>query len=336
MRRCLELATEGEGAVAPNPLVGALIKYDNKIISEGYHAQFGAAHAEVIAIHNAIEIGFDHFFDATLYVNLEPCTHYGKTPPCVDLILEKGIRHVVVAQTDPNPLVSGRGIEKLKEQGAFVESDIYKQEALELNRKFNIYHSRKRPYIILKWAQSEDAFIAKEGYTPVKLTNYLSDVYVHKLRAQNMSICVGGRTVISDNPQLNVRHWQGNSPIRVILDSKGRISSSAFIFDNTVSTIVFNPTVTYKKNNTDFIQWNASEGLQPVLNELFDRQIQSILVEGGAQTHNRFLKENLWDEIIVFETEHLLGKGIPAPVLPSINYSMDYLLNNRIRTLRNL
>lgn len=331
----MELASEGEGAVAPNPMVGAVIVYENEIISEGYHSQYGGPHAEVIAIHHAIENGFDNFFAATLYVNLEPCTHFGKTPPCVDLILEKGFRHVVIAQTDPNPLVSGKGIEKLKQQGVIVECDVCLEDALELNRKFNTYHLRKRPFIILKWAQSMDAFIAREDYTPVKLTNHVSDIYVHKLRAQNMSICVGGRTVISDNPQLNVRHWQGKSPVRVILDSKGRISSSASIFDNTVSTIVFNPTVTYKKNNTEFIQWNASEGLLPVMNELFSRQIQSILVEGGAQTHKRFLTENVWDEIIVFETSHMLGRGIPAPSIPKYNYSIDYLMDNRIRTLRN-
>ncbi|MFN3940065.1 MAG: bifunctional diaminohydroxyphosphoribosylaminopyrimidine deaminase/5-amino-6-(5-phosphoribosylamino)uracil reductase RibD, partial [Chitinophagales bacterium] len=215
MRRCLEIAAKGAESVAPNPLVGAVIVYAHQVIAEGYHAFYGGPHAEVAAIRQALESGFDKFSDATLYVNLEPCVHFGKTPPCVDLILEKGFRHVVISQPDPNPLVAGKGIQKLKEAGVHVECNICLPQATALNRKFNVFHTKHRPYVLLKWAQSNDLFIAKEDYTPVKLTHHLSDVYVHMLRAQNMSICVGGRTVISDNPQLNVRLWKGKSPTRV-------------------------------------------------------------------------------------------------------------------------
>ena len=319
MQRCLELAANGMGKVSPNPMVGAVIVYEGEVIGEGYHKQWGKAHAEVNAIQS---VRYPELFrGSTLYVNLEPCVHTGKTPPCTDLILEKRIPRVILGSSDPNPLVAGKGIRKLKENGVIVKSGILEEECRELNRRFFTYHIHKRPYIILKWAQTRDGFIdtlrePDESIGVNWISNSLSQMLVHKWRSEEQAILIGTNTVITDNPQLTVRHWEGTNPIRIILDRKLRVPSTAAVFSNAAPTWVMNGVKSEKVNSTEWIETRINEkNLQPVLTYLYNREIQSLIVEGGKELLEYFINNEFWDEARVFIGNKSFGKGVQAPVI---------------------
>lgn len=335
MERCFLLASRGAGHVAPNPMVGCVIVHDGKIIAEGYHSQYGGPHAEVVAVQNAIAAGFTDFDEAMLIVNLEPCSHHGKTPPCADLVIEKAFKTVVIASADPNPKVAGNGIKRLRDAGIEVVTGVSEAANAILNAHFFIFHRKHRPYITLKWAQSSDGFIAREHYKQVKLSNTFSDVLVHKMRAEHMAILVGGRTAVMDNPQLSVRLWMGKSPLRIVLDSKGFVPKNLHLLDNTIPTWIFNPLVEGKKDNTEFIKCIGKNAVKQVLQHLYSQNINSLLVEGGAITLNNFIHGNTWDGITVIETPHVLKNGIAAPSRPDLPYSKTHLFDNAIINYRN-
>jgi diaminohydroxyphosphoribosylaminopyrimidine deaminase / 5-amino-6-(5-phosphoribosylamino)uracil reductase len=334
MQRCLEIARGGMGRVAPNPMVGAVIVYDGNVISEGYHKAFGLAHAEV----NAINLVKDSEIlrKSTLYVNLEPCSHLGKTPPCSDLIIEKKISKVIVGTIDPNSVVAGKGIEKLKQEGIKVEYGILESDCRELNKRFFTFHEKQRPYIILKWAQTKDGFIDKirkpgEEIGANWISNPLSRMLVHKWRAEEQAIMVGTNTVIADNPKLNVRYWSGTSPIRLVIDEKLRIPAIANIYDNSSQTIIYNRKKSGLEEKTEFVNLNSSESnLNEILKDLSRRNIISLLVEGGRELLESFIAEKLWDEARVFIGDKTFRAGLVAPKL-TIKYKTDFLLDDQIQ-----
>lgn len=330
MLRCISLAELGAGNVSPNPMVGCIIVQNDTIVGEGFHAQYGGPHAEVNAIQNAISRGFDTFENATMYVSLEPCAHHGKTPPCADMIIERSFKKVVIASRDPNPLVAGKGIEKMQAAGIEVVENICDGENRMLNAVFFTFYQKKRPYITLKWAQSRDGFIAKANYVQVKLSNEFSDIYVHKMRAEHMAILIGGRTAVNDNPQLNVRLWNGKSPLRIVLDTKGTVPKNLHIVDNTIPTLIFNPLVEGKSGNTEFIKCIGKDNIKQVLKYLYQNNISSLLVEGGARTISNFIAGDDWDAIHIIETPHVIGKGIPAPVRPEMASISEQIFDNTI------
>jgi diaminohydroxyphosphoribosylaminopyrimidine deaminase/5-amino-6-(5-phosphoribosylamino)uracil reductase len=303
MSRCLELAKNGQGNAAPNPMVGAVIVRNDRIIGEGYHCCYGEAHAEA----NAIASVEDDLLlrDATLYVSLEPCSHYGKTPPCAELIIRKGITRVVIATPDPFPEVAGRGIKMLRDAGVEVVTGVMEKEALALNSFFMTAHKKHRPYIILKWAQSEDGFIDRirknQTEVPALLSTPITRLMAHKLRSEVQAIMVGTNTAVLDNPALTVRYWAGHSPLRVTINRNQRIPKSAHLLDDK------HPTLVYEASSDDSIHF-----LRNILEDLCKRNIHSLLVEGGAQLHRSFLEAGLWDEIIVETAPVKLGTGVPA------------------------
>ena len=338
MRRALELAAKGAGMVAPNPMVGAVLVADGRIIGEGFHEKYGGPHAEVNAINNVGEDDIAHIKKGTLYVTLEPCSHFGKTPPCSDLIIEKEIPEVIIATTDPNPLVAGKGIEKLKKAGCKVELGVLQEEAREQNRRFFTFHIKKRPYIILKWAQNKDGFIGIEG-EKVQISNDLSKVINHKWRSEEAAIMIGTKTAAVDNPQLNVRHWhitRKDFPVRVVLDRELKLPLSLHLFDETQRTIVFHQQniPSERKDNVgiDFSQNIISQ----ILQHLHRLDIQSVIVEGGAQLINSFIEQNLWDEARVFIGNGYIKKGIKAPGIEAVPVSEEEIGDNLLRFYRNL
>ncbi|MFO7935776.1 MAG: bifunctional diaminohydroxyphosphoribosylaminopyrimidine deaminase/5-amino-6-(5-phosphoribosylamino)uracil reductase RibD [Bacteroidales bacterium] len=316
MRRCLELAGKGLGLTRTNPLVGCVIVYNDRIIGEGYHHEFGGPHAEV----NAIRSVKDHSLlnRATLYANLEPCAHQGKTPPCSMLIRQRGIPRVVISNIDPFPSVNGRGIRYLRDQGAEVEAGCLEKEGYYLNRRFFTYHVHHRPYVILKWARSKDGFLdfERKPSDPIG-TNWITDqvgrTLVHKWRSEEAGIMVGTSTVITDNPRLNLRRWAGSAPVRVTIDRKGRISRGSHILDGSQDTIVFTGVPGTYSGKTRSIHIDSSYGLEDLLEELADQKIISLLVEGGAALLNSFLESGLWDEARVFTGKKPFTRGVPAP-----------------------
>lgn len=316
MKRCLNLARFGAGSVAPNPMVGAVIVYQDRIIGEGYHRRCGEAHAEV----NAIAAVRDKKLlkEATLYVNLEPCSHYGKTPPCAELIIREGIPRVVVGTLDPFPEVAGRGVRMLLDAGVEVAVGILEKESMALNRFFITVQTRRRPYVILKWAQSADGFIDRirktETELPVQFSTPATRRYVHRLRSEVSAIMVGTHTAVLDNPSLTVRHWAGRSPVRVVLDRSLRIPASSHLFDGTIRTLVFTEREATDRTNVEYISADFSKPVvQQVLNVLFEQKINSLLVEGGAMLHKSFLDAGLFDEIRIETAPILLGDGVKSP-----------------------
>jgi diaminohydroxyphosphoribosylaminopyrimidine deaminase/5-amino-6-(5-phosphoribosylamino)uracil reductase len=307
MLRCLELAKKGIAAALPNPSVGAVIVYQNKIIGEGFTAAYGGFHAEVNAI-NAVK-NKSLLKKATLYVSLEPCSHFGKTPPCCDLILLHEIPTIIIGTVDPNKLVAGKSIHKLKESGKTVLVGILEKECQDLNKRFFTFHLKKRPYIILKWAESSDGFIAptkenrKNEIKPYWISNPYSRQLTHKWRSEEQAILVGTQTVIDDNPRLDVRDWTGKNPIKIVLDQKNRIPKENYIFDNRSKTMVLSAAdIDYSKNI----------GKQ-IATLLFENNILSVIIEGGQQTLQTFIEENLWDEARIFKGPSILGTGVKSP-----------------------
>jgi len=331
MQRCIDLARCGEGSVAPNPMVGAVIVLDNKIISEGFHQLFGHEHAEVNAV-NAVTDGA-LLKNATIYVSLEPCSHVGKTPPCADLLVKCGFKRVVIGSIDSYSEVAGKGVSKLKDAGIEVTVGVLEKECRELNKRFFTFHEKKRPYVILKWAQTKDGFIDKQRTDAQQLSNWISDsetqTLVHKWRSQEQSILVGRKTVENDNPVLTVREISGNNPIRIVLDSHLRLPMSSLVFNNESKTICINLVKSEKVGNIEWLKvpnMNATN----ILEALYNSNIQSVFVEGGSATHQSFIDSNLWDEIRVIVGDSFFNEGLKAPILAKIpassfNFSTDQI-----------
>ncbi|WP_348798825.1 bifunctional diaminohydroxyphosphoribosylaminopyrimidine deaminase/5-amino-6-(5-phosphoribosylamino)uracil reductase RibD [Flavobacterium adhaerens] len=338
INRCIVLAKNGLGTTYPNPLVGSVIVYKGKIIGEGWHQKAGEAHAEVNAINSVKDKSL--LKNATIYVSLEPCSHFGKTPPCSDLIIKHKIPRVVIGTIDPFAKVSGNGIKKLIEAGIHVTVGILENECNELNKRFFTFHQKKRPYIILKWAQSQDGFIApltKNEKKPVWISNSYSRQLTHKWRTQEQAILVGTQTVIDDNPKLNTRDWFGKNPIRIILDAKNRIPKESAVFDNATHTIVFtNSEKLALKENIVFEKINFKENIsEQILTSLYKHNIQSVIIEGGLQTLQTFIDANLWDEARIFTGKATLSEGIKAPTLPRINPEKHFIQNDELIIHRN-
>jgi diaminohydroxyphosphoribosylaminopyrimidine deaminase/5-amino-6-(5-phosphoribosylamino)uracil reductase len=326
IKRCIELAKNGLGTTYPNPLVGSLIVYNDEIIGEGWHRKSGEPHAEVNAINSVKDKSL--LSKSTIYVSLEPCSHFGKTPPCCDLIIGNKIPNVVIGTIDPFAKVAGTGIKKLIEAGKNVTVGILEDECNELNKRFFTFHNKKRPYIILKWAESQDGFIAplsKEKKEPVWITNEFARQLVHKWRSEEQAILVGTNTVIEDNPSLTTRDWFGNHPIRIVLDQNNRISKESYIFDNQVKSI------TITKENINF---NNNIALE-ITDFLFNEGIQSVIIEGGRQTLQTFIDANIWDEAQVFRGEIYFKSGTKAPTISVENSKKEKILNDELLTFFN-
>ncbi|MDQ1167191.1 bifunctional diaminohydroxyphosphoribosylaminopyrimidine deaminase/5-amino-6-(5-phosphoribosylamino)uracil reductase RibD [Flavobacterium sp. SORGH_AS_0622] len=340
IKRCIELAQNGLGTTYPNPMVGSVIVYENQIIGEGWHKKAGEPHAEVNAVRSVKDKSL--LKKATIYVSLEPCSHFGKTPPCCDLIIANQIPNVVVGTVDPNEKVAGKGILKLIEAGANVTVGVLEDECNELNKRFFTFHQKKRPYIILKWAESQDGFLAPEktisqDRKPIWITNTYSRQLVHKWRTEEQAILVGTQTVIDDNPKLNARNWSGNNPVRVVIDRENKIDQNSFIFDDTVKTIIFsNENKKTSTANTQFEVIDFSKNIIPeILDVLYKNQIQSIIIEGGRQTLQSFIDENVWDEARIFVGKQSFGNGTKAPIISRKNNSKITILSDELIQIRN-
>jgi diaminohydroxyphosphoribosylaminopyrimidine deaminase/5-amino-6-(5-phosphoribosylamino)uracil reductase len=319
MKRCFELARKGLGLTRANPLVGCVILHGDRIIGEGYHHEFGGPHAEVNAIRSVKE---QHLLpESTLYCNMEPCAHHGKTPPCSVLICQKGIRKVVISNTDPFPSVNGAGIRQMEAAGIEVSKGCLEQEGYHLNRRFLHFHGEKRPYVILKWARTRDGFIdfVREPGDPVG-TNWITDrvsrTLVHKWRSEETAVMIGTHTVITDNPRLNVRRWTGMDPVRITIDRKGRLANDSRILDGSQDTLVFTGVSGKYSGRTRSIPVDPSYDLDDLMVELYEQQILSVFVEGGAELHRSFIESGLWDEARVFTGKVSFGQGVKAPEIP--------------------
>ncbi|MFN3757798.1 MAG: bifunctional diaminohydroxyphosphoribosylaminopyrimidine deaminase/5-amino-6-(5-phosphoribosylamino)uracil reductase RibD [Algoriphagus aquaeductus] len=312
MRRALELAEWGRGHVSPNPMVGCVIVHEDRIIGEGWHREYGGPHAEVHAV-NSVE-NQALLSDSTVYVTLEPCAHWGKTPPCANLLVEKKVKKVVIAASDSNPLVGGKGIDILKNAGIEVESGVLEKEARWQNRRFFTQIEKQRPYIILKWAQTQDGFVARENFDSKWISNSQSRQLVHKWRAEEDSILVGKNTAAYDNPRLDVRDWVGKNPIRVVLDSSLFLPKGLNLFDHSIPTLVFNTLKSETEENLELIQVPEITP-EIVLKKLHSLKIQSLIVEGGSQVLTQFIQSGLWDEARIFTAQTRFGRGISAPGL---------------------
>jgi len=323
MRRCLELAALGIGQVSPNPMVGAVIVHDGVIIGEGYHQQYGQAHAEVNAINQVLlkyENAADLLRNSAIYVSLEPCAHHGKTPPCADLIIKHQLPFVVVGCTDPFEQVNGSGINKLLAAGIKVTSGVLQEECEWLNRRFFTRVKNKRPYIILKWAQTDDGFFAPEDGSQFWITGSESRQLVHQWRTEEDAILVGKHTAAIDDPKLDSRLWPGRSPKRIVIDRKLELRTDLNLFDQSTETIVFNEIKTDVVGKIKYIALEDFDRFVPqyILFQLYLQDIQSVIIEGGAFTINSFIEAGLWDEARIFTGKPILHKGIKAPRLAQI------------------
>ncbi|WP_293872301.1 bifunctional diaminohydroxyphosphoribosylaminopyrimidine deaminase/5-amino-6-(5-phosphoribosylamino)uracil reductase RibD [Flavobacterium sp.] len=337
IKRCIELSKNGLPAAMPNPSVGAVIVYENKIIGEGFTAAYGGNHAEVNAIQSVKDTSL--LSKATLYVSLEPCSHYGKTPPCCDLIIKYKIPNVIIGTIDSSSKVAGTGIQRLQENGIHVTVGVLEKECIESNIRFFTFHNKKRPYIILKWAESLDRFIApmtKNKKEPVWISNEFSRQLVHKWRSEEQAILVGTNTVLADNPKLDVRDWTGQNPIRIVLDRNGKITKDYAVKDGKIKTII----ITEQENlisTENCIYENAIfdfEFTKTIVGILYKYEIQSLLIEGGTQTLQSFIDDNLWDEARVFVGNIHLKSGISAPILNG-NFQIKKIKDDQLKLYLN-
>ncbi len=333
MQRCLDLAANGLGTTYPNPLVGSVIVANERIIGEGWHQKAGESHAEVLAIKSVKNLS--DLDQATLYVNLEPCSHHGKTPPCVDLIIKHKIQNVVIGSSDPNPLVAGNGISKLFDAGINVTVGVLETECKFLNRRFFAVQQKNRPYVILKWAQTDDGFIAPDRKSdaekkPVWISNERSKQLVHKWRTEEQAILIGTNTAIDDNPQLTPRSYFGQNPIRIVIDQSQRIPKENYIFDNQAKTILFSAEKSYNEavvaETIDFTK-NVAE---QILTNLFRHSISSVIIEGGAQTLQTFIDSNLWDEARIFKSKTYMQGGVRAPIFSFVPKEIQHISDDEL------
>ena len=332
MQRCIELASKAMGCASPNPMVGSVIVYNNKIIGEGYHEKYGSHHAEVNAINSVKDKSL--LLKSTLYVNLEPCAHFGKTPPCSDLIIQNKIPEVVIGCVDTFSEVSGKGIERMRSVGIDVKVGVLENESRELNKRFFTFHEKKRPYIILKWAESKDGFIAPKNQTkPFWMTSSESKKLAHKWRAEEDAILVGRITAEKDNPSLTVREVEGSNPIRIIIDKDLKLSADFNLFNNDAKTIVFNQLKSEENNSNNYIKINFNNLTKNILQELHKQNIQSIIIEGGTKTLQSFIDKNLWDEARIFTTKKTLTEGVKPPTIEGEIISEDETGGDRFKIL---
>ena len=342
MSRALELAKLGRGHVSPNPMVGCVIVHDQRIIGEGWHRQYGGPHAEVNAVRSVTDESL--LPESTVYVTLEPCSHFGKTPPCADLLIAKGVKKVIVCNDDPNPLVAGKGLAKLRAAGIEVETGLLAEQGRALNQRFFTFIEQKRPYLILKWAETADGFMAPGDFRPIPISGTLSRQLVHKWRTEEDAILVGTNTARHDNPQLNARLWTGRNPVRIVIDKQSQLPTSLHLFDGSQPTLVYTVlpvkatvinTPKSPKGDLDalasgcvksplgdlgaltkYIQLTPNAPFLPqLITDLYQQKIQSVIVEGGAVLLESFLNQGFWDEIRVFKSPKVLGTGLAAPVV---------------------
>ena len=313
MRRAFELARLGFGMVSPNPMVGCVIVHNGHVIGEGWHRIFGGPHAEVHAVHSVKDRKL--LRESTVYVTLEPCAHYGKTPPCAVLLAEQRVKRVVICNTDPNPLVAGKGMTIMKRAGITVEQGLLEDEGYELNRRFFSFFQKKRPYVILKWAETSDGYIARENYDSKWISNEISRKLVHKWRAEEDAILVGKNTAKTDDPALTVRDWTGKNPLRLVIDPRLELSPSLRLFDGEAATVCYNLKESRQSEKVDFIRCRADHFLEDIMVDLYRREIQSVMIEGGAATLDHFFQAGLWDEARRFQAPSTFGGGITAPAI---------------------
>ncbi len=340
MLRALQIARNGLGQTAPNPMVGAVIVHKNRIIGEGFTSAFGGPHAEVNAINAVSDTAL--LKSSALYVTLEPCSHQGKTPPCADLIIKTGIRKVFIGLQDPHEKVAGQGIEKLKAAGCTVEVGILKDACAAHHKRFLTYHIKKRPYIILKWAETLDGFIAPDAMRrgqdkkPYWITNERSRQLVHKWRGEEQAILVGTNTALADNPKLNLRDWKGRPPIRIVIDRTLKIPKDSHLLDGSQPTMVLtevNEAQNYREGITyKLIDFNKN-GAESICAALYDAQVQSVIIEGGSATLNTFMQDNLWDEARVFKGATTFGTGLRAPQITGTLVAQTQLMGDQLIVL---
>jgi diaminohydroxyphosphoribosylaminopyrimidine deaminase / 5-amino-6-(5-phosphoribosylamino)uracil reductase len=315
MQRCLQLATLGAGTTAPNPMVGAVLVHEHAMIGEGYTQPYGQAHAEVMCI-NSVAADKQQLIPAsTLYVSLEPCAHFGKTPPCADLIISLGIKKVVIGCMDPFAAVNGRGISKLSNAGVEVVTGVLEQECKKINKRFLTFHTKQRPYIILKWAQSANGKIAATGERTA-ISNDFTNRLVHRWRSEEAAIMVGANTAVTDNPQLTARLWPGKNPVRIIAGGKTNLPGGLHIFDHQAPTIIFSNAEEKETGNIRYYKMEPGDAIAPMLEKLYQLNLTSVLVEGGAKLLQSFISSGLWDEArIITSTSLFIENGVNAPVL---------------------
>lgn len=337
MARALELAERGRGSVSPNPLVGCVLVRGGKIIGEGWHRRYGAAHAEVNAIASVKDP--EDLKDATAYVTLEPCAHTGKTPPCANLLIEKNIPRVVVGMQDPFAEVNGEGIRRLRSAGTAVKVGVLEEKCRELNARFLTFVGKKRPYIILKWAQTQDGFLAREDFSSKWISDAYSRQLTHKWRSEEDAIMVGTNTLRYDNPGLTVRDWVGRSPLRVVIDRKLISSARAYrLFDGSTPTFCYHEAESSPsaQKNVTYKRLKPGNTLPQILDDLYAHKVQSLFVEGGKHLHERFLESGLWDELRIFTAPHGFGSGIRAARPQGKCIEVKYLRRDFLSIYRNL
>lgn len=341
MQRCLELANLGMGKVSPNPLVGCVLVSDGKIIGEGYHAKFGEAHAEVNAVNSVFlkyaEQAASLLAKATAYVSLEPCAHFGKTPPCADLLIRHQVKKVVIGNRDPFDDVNGKGIQKLNDAGIEVITGILEQECTQLNRRFFTRIRKQRPYVILKWANTADGFFAPKDVSQRWITGPMAKKMVHKWRTEEDAVLVGKRTAMADDPQLNAREWQGKNPIRILIDRNLQVHQSSLIYNDAARTIVFNEQKTEVQQNVHYIQMEDMQYYLPqkIAYQLYLMDIQSVIIEGGANILHQFIKGNLWDEARIFKSNKIWKAGVPSPAINGLVIDEINIENDTLTVLQN-
>ncbi|WP_090000177.1 bifunctional diaminohydroxyphosphoribosylaminopyrimidine deaminase/5-amino-6-(5-phosphoribosylamino)uracil reductase RibD [Chryseobacterium taichungense] len=334
IKRCIELASKAIGKTYPNPLVGSVIVHHDKIIGEGYHHKAGENHAEINAINSVEDKSL--IPESTIYVSLEPCAHYGKTPPCALKIKELGFKRVVIGAMDSHDKVNGKGKKIIQDAGIEVISGVLEKECITLNKRFFTFHEKKRPYIILKWAQSGDGFIDKD-FKPFSISNSLVNQFVHQLRADEQAILVGTQTALNDNPSLTVRNVEGTNPVRILLDFDLKVPADFNIYNNEAKTIVINATKEEIQDHIHFIKINKENFVQELMNVLYKEQIQSLIIEGGKFTLQQFINANLWDEAIIIKNENFkLINGTEAPFFTDRkSFKKEELRDNIIEFYKN-
>ena len=328
MTRALELARLGIGQVSPNPRVGCVIVHDNEIIGEGWHKKFGESHAEVNAIESVENKSL--LKESTVYVNLEPCSHFGKTPPCADLLVKHQVKKVVVSNLDTNPLVVGSGVKKLTMSGVEVIVGVLEKTGRELNKRFFIFVEKQRPYVILKWAQTANRLVAQKNLESKWISNEFSRQLVHQWRSEEDAVLVGTRTASHDNPSLSVRDWSGRNPTRIVIDRFLRLNSHLHLFDKKVKTICYNVLKHEEHKNLLFVRLDENNFVVDLINDLYKQKIQSVIIEGGAQTLQLFIEAKLWDEARVFTSSRTFGEGILAPVFLGALTTEQFIQNDRL------
>jgi len=329
MQRAIDLAQAGLGYVSPNPMVGCVVVHNDRIIGEGFHAEFGGPHAEVMAV-NSIDSP-ELLKESSVYVTLEPCSHHGKTPPCSDLLISMGVRHVVIGMMDPNPLVAGNGITRLRNADIRVDVGICVNECRNLNRRFIVNQEKKRSYVVLKWAQTSDGFIARLDGTSKWISSMESRRLVHKWRSEEDAILIGARTATIDNPTLNVRDWHGKDPVRIVLDRHGVLTGELNVFSDGGKTICLTANVERQNENASWVALGENYSMDDVLQYLLGVGIGSVLVEGGSRVLQAFIDAGLWDEARIFTSRKRFGDGIRAPFMPTSHFQEYFEFNDHLQ-----